>query len=210
MYRTQGYDVVLRPGEGDLPPFAKDFKVELLGRKGAGGVLVAVKKNRLALAADQELPRYAAEIGKHPEWRFDFAILEAEEPSARDIQGAKEPSDEDIQRALEDADKLVRLGFVQAALITAWAAFEAAMRKRVLASGQPVGWGTMPRQMLTDLYTIGLIFYQDFPRLEQLYRWRSQIAHGFAPPKIEPDAIEFLRGVARRLLEESQVAAQPA
>ncbi len=84
------------------------------------------------------------------------------------------------------------------------------MRKRLLASGQQVGWGTMPRQMLTDLYSIGLRSFQDFPRLEQTYRWRSEIAHGFAPPKLEPDAIEFLTGLARRLLEESQAVKQPA
>ena len=209
-YRGQGYDVVLRPGAGDLPPFAKDFKLELLGRKGAGGVLVAVKKNRVELAADKELSRYAAETRNHPGWRFDFAILEAEEPSARDLQEAKEPSDEDVWRTLADADKLVGSDFLLAALTTAWAGFEAAMRKRLLASGRKAGWGTMPRQMLTDLYSVGLLSFEDFPRLEQLYRWRSEVAHGFAPPKIEPDAIEFLTGVARRLLEESQAVKQPA
>jgi hypothetical protein len=145
-YRGQGYDVVLRPGVGDLPPFAKDFKLELLGRRGTGGVLVAVKKDRATLAADKELPRYAAETRNHPGWRFDFAILEAEEPKARDVQGAKESSDEEVRRTLEDADKLVRSGFIQAALTTAWAGFEAAMRKRLLASGQEARGGAMPRQ----------------------------------------------------------------
>ncbi len=209
-YRGQGYDVVVRPGSGDLPPFAQDFQLELLGRKGAGGVLVAVKKNRTELAADKELPRYAAETRNHPGWRFDFAILEAEEPGARDVQGAREPSDEDVRRALGDADKLVESGFIPAALTTAWAGFEAAMRKRLRASGQKVGWGAMPRQMLTDLYSAGSLSPQDFSRLDQLYRWRSEIAHGFAPPKLEPGAVEFLTGAARRLLEEPQAVKQPA
>ncbi|MGH7226468.1 MAG: hypothetical protein ACRELF_24900, partial [Gemmataceae bacterium] len=150
-----------------------------------------------------------AETGKHSEWRFDFAILEAEEPRARDVQGAKEPSDEDVRRALVDADKLAGSGFLLAALTTAWSGFEAAMRKRLLASGQDAGWATMPRQMLADLYSLGLLSFQDFPRLEQLYRWRSEIAHGFAPPKIEPDAIDFLTAAARLLLEESGAAKQP-
>lgn len=210
IYRGLGYEVVVRPGVEDLPPFAKDFKLELLARKGAGGILMAVKKNRMEMAADKEMPRYAAETWKHPEWRFDFAILEAEDPEARNVQGAKEPSDEDIREVLEDADKLAGTGFLRAALTTAWAGFEAAMRKQVLASGQKTGSGTMPRQMLADLYSAGLLSFQDFPRLEQLYRWRSEIAHGFAPPTIEPDAIEFLTAAARRLLEESQAARQPA
>ena len=209
-YRSQGYDVVVRPGALDLPEYAKGFKLELLGRKGTGGVLVAVKRNRTEFAADKELSRYAAETRNHAGWRFDFAILEAEEPRAREVQGAKESSDEDVRRALEDADKLVRSGFMQAALTTAWASFEAAMRKRLLASGQKAIGGTMPRQMLVDLYSVGLLSFQDFPRLEQLYRWRSEISHGFAPPKFEPDAVEFLAGIARRLLEESEAVRQSA
>ena len=210
MYRGHGYDMVLRPVAGDFPPFAKDFQVELLGRKGAGGVLVSVKKNRSEVAADQEITRYAATTRNHPEWRYDLAILEAEEPGARDLKGAKDPSDEDIRRALDDADKLVRLGFIQAALTTAWAGFEAAMRKRWLAAGLNAGGGTMPRQLLSDLYTVGLLSFQDFPRLEQLYRWRSEITHGYAPPHFEPDSIEFLTGLARQLLEEPQTVTQTA
>ena len=29
-YRSLGFKIVLRPGPADLPPFAKDFKVEIL------------------------------------------------------------------------------------------------------------------------------------------------------------------------------------
>jgi len=74
MYRGQGYDIVVRPMAGDLPPIAKDFRVELLGRKGARGALVSVKKNRSELAADQELTRDAATTRDHLGWRFDFAM----------------------------------------------------------------------------------------------------------------------------------------
>lgn len=209
-YRDQGYEIVERPTAGDLPSFAKDFRVELLGRRGPEGVLVAAKKNRTEVGEDGELPRYAAQVREHPGWRFDLAILEAEDPMMRDIQGAKEPSDEDVRQVLDDAGKLVRSGFVPAALTTAWAGFEAAMRKRMQSSGQKSGWSIMPRQMLTELYSDGFLSYEDFPRLEQLYRWRSQIAHGFCPPRLEPDTIAFLTNAARQLLDESQNVKQPA
>jgi hypothetical protein len=209
-YRSQGFDVVVRPGKNDLPPFAKDFAIELLGRKSDGGVLVSVKKTRLEMAAEKDLSNYAAETRKHPGWRFDFAILEAEEPRAREVQGANELSDDEILSAAEDAGKLAGSGFLRAALTTAWGAFEAAMRKRMLASGQKAGWGAMPRQMLADLYSLGLLTYQDFPKLEQLYRWRSEVAHGFAAPNIDRDSIDFLTTAARRLLEESRPIKQPA
>ena len=42
-YRAQGYRVVVRPGPDDLPPFAKDFKVEILATRADGNVLVSAK-----------------------------------------------------------------------------------------------------------------------------------------------------------------------
>src|SRR5437763_15778492 len=74
-YKAQGYQVVVRPGPGDLPDFAKDFKVELVGRRGSEGVLVAVKPTRDDVAADPELPLYAEIIGMWYRWSFDLAIL---------------------------------------------------------------------------------------------------------------------------------------
>ena len=52
LYAGQGFQVVVRPGPEDLPPFARDFKVEILGKRAAEGVLVAVKRNREEMAAD--------------------------------------------------------------------------------------------------------------------------------------------------------------
>src|SRR6476660_1437036 len=95
VYRGQGYDVTVRPSPDQLPPFAKDFKVEIVGRRGAEGVLVAVKKDRDEVAADGNMQRYAEITGTQPGWRFDFAILEAENPKAREVRGAQEFSGDD-------------------------------------------------------------------------------------------------------------------
>jgi hypothetical protein len=63
VYAGQGYRVVVRPRPEDLPSFAKDFKVEVVGRRAAEGVLAAVKKNREEMAADADMPRYAEVTG---------------------------------------------------------------------------------------------------------------------------------------------------
>jgi hypothetical protein len=65
-YRGQGYDVIVRPNPDQLPPFAKDFNVEIVGRRGAEGVLVAVRKNRDEVAADNDMQRYAEITGTQP------------------------------------------------------------------------------------------------------------------------------------------------
>jgi uncharacterized protein YutE (UPF0331/DUF86 family) len=208
VYRRQGYNVTLRPGPDQLPPFAGDFKVEIVGRRGSEGVLVAVKKNRDEVAADSNMQRYAEITGSQPGWRFDLAILEAENPKARDFRGAREFTDEDIRHTLVEAGEINRMGFSRFAVVAAWAALEAAMRLRLRASGQEAGWGSVPRQMLKELYSAGLLSPDEFHRIEQAFQLRNQVAHGFTFPSSEPgnpDAtvVEFLSDIARRLVSES-------
>jgi hypothetical protein len=125
-YSDQGYQVLLHPTAAQLPDFARDCKVEMLARRGNGGVLASVKKNRGEVAADPKMPRYAEVTGEQPGWRYDFTLLEAEEPGAREARGAKDLSGEDIQQTLSEAEEMARLGFVRAAVLTAWSALEAA------------------------------------------------------------------------------------
>lgn len=209
-YEGHGYKVVVRPGPEDLPAFAKDFKVELLARRADEGVLVSVKKNRQEMEADKDMPRYAEITSAHPGWRYDFAILEAEEPGAREMRGAQDFSREDVIRTLGEAEEVARMGFTRAAVITAWSALEAAMRMRLRASGETAGWGTTPRQMLNELYSSGVLMGDEFARLERLYQVRNQIVHGFASPTSDAEMVPFMAGLARRLVDESRPAKQTA
>ena len=206
-YASQGYQVTIRPNPEALPSFAKDFKIEILGKRGTEGVLVAVKKDRDEVAADSNLTRYAEITGLQKGWRFDFAILEAENPSSREIDGARDFSEEDIEKSFGESLDMVRLGFLRPALITAWAGFEAAMRLRLRAAGERAGWGSPPRSMLNELYSNGVINVEEFRKLETLSRMRNQIVHGFISPLAsEGGAVQFLCDIGRRLIEESQDA----
>jgi len=203
-YTDQGYDVVLRPHPEDLPLFAKDFKVEIVGKRAHGGVLVSVKKNRQEMAADKEMPRYAEITAAQPGWRYDFAILAGDEPGARRVLQAQEFSTEDIRKTMNEAEAMVRQGFVRPAVITAWSAFEAAMRRRLRADGEEASWGTVPRQLVSDLAAAGVFNRDEFLQLERLYQIRNQIVHGFASPASDEGAVQFLTGLTRRLLDERQ------
>ncbi len=63
LYADRGFQVTLRPRPDDLPAFAGDFKIEILGKRADQGVLVSVKKNRTEVAADSNMPRYAEITG---------------------------------------------------------------------------------------------------------------------------------------------------
>src|SRR5207253_3082188 len=59
-YRAEGYQVTLRPGPGDLPPFAAGFRIDLLAAKGTERVLVQVKVDREELQKDPDSGRVVA------------------------------------------------------------------------------------------------------------------------------------------------------
>jgi hypothetical protein len=206
-YARQGYQVTIRPDPKALPPFARDFKIEILGKRGTEGVLVSVRKDRDEVAADSSLTRYAETTGLQKGWRFDFAVLEAEKPSTNEIDGANDFSEVDIHKSFDEALEMVRVGFVRPAVITAWAAFEAAMRLRLRAAGERAGWGAAPRSMLNELYSNGVINAEEFRKLETLFRVRNQIVHGFiSPVASEGGTVQFLSDVGNRLIEESRTA----
>lgn len=212
-YRGQGYNVTVHPAPDDLPAFARDFKVELLGQRGGEGVVVAVRRNRDEVAADADMQRYAEVTGTQPGWRFDFAILEAENPKARELGGTQELSERDILKSLEQAEALSRMGFSRFAVVAAWAALEAAMRKRLRGFGQEAEWPSMPRQMLKELYSAGELSPDEFHRVDMATRLRNEIVHGFAPRLSNADyseasEVQFLSDLSRRLVSELQPEAQ--
>src|SRR5206468_2050575 len=101
-YREQGYQVVLRPGPDDLPPFAKDFKVEIVATRADGGVVASVKASAKDFETDRELSRYAEVIGKYPQWRYDvFAVGPPEASSPEDKRETRDLTEAEIGKALD-------------------------------------------------------------------------------------------------------------
>jgi hypothetical protein len=205
-YRAQGYKVVVRPGPGDLPDFAKKFKVEIVARSDAGSALISAKKSPSDLQSDPSVASYAEITEKQPGWRFDLVVLGSDDSAMPPRNEAKEPSEEDIHRSLADVERMLQAGFVQQALIAAWAVLETAMRRRLHAEGEDADWGTSPRTMLNELYSSGILQSSEFRDLEGLFQARSAIVHGFTSPVINKNAIQLLADTARRLLMESQPA----
>jgi hypothetical protein len=112
-----------------------------------------------------------------------------------------------IDKAFAESLEMVRAGFARPALITAWAGFEAAMRLRLRAAGERAGWGSAPRSMLNELYSNGVIGVEEFHKLENLFRVRNQIVHGFISSLVsEETSVQFLSKLGRRLIEESRTA----
>ena len=209
-YRSLGFKVVLRPGPDDLPPFAKDFKVEVLATGADGNVLTSAKASPLEVEADPNLSRYAEITEKQPGWRFDVLVLGPDDGLPKVERQASEPSEADIRRTLDEVERMLQAGFSASSFAAAWGALEAAMRRRVRAGGGEAGWGTMSRTMLNDLYSSGAISTSVLRDLEGLFQVRSAIVHGFSATAVDPGAVRFLVDTTRLLLAEVQPVKQTA
>ena len=93
-YRSLGFKVVRRPGPDDLPPFAKDFKVEVLATGTDGNVLTSAKASPLEVASDPNLPRYGETIEQQPGWRFEVLVLDPAAGLPKQERPAVEPSED--------------------------------------------------------------------------------------------------------------------
>jgi hypothetical protein len=209
-YRSQGYQVMVRPGPDALPPFAKDFHVEILARRADTNVLASAKASPSEMQADPNLSTYAEVIEKHPGWRYDVFVVGPDAEATPEKADVKAQSEEEIRGGLDDAERMLRGGFIAQSVIAAWAALESAMRHRLRGQGSEAGWGTSPRTMLNELVSSGVLSISVFRDLERLFQLRNIIVHGFSAPAIEPGAVQFLVDTARRLLDEPRPAKQTA
>lgn len=209
-YRNLGFNVVLHPSPDDLPPFAKDFQVQVLAKKDDGSVLAVAKASPSELQADSEVARYEEVTAKQPGWRLDVFVLGPDVATVPTNGEVQEPGDDEVRRAISDAQRMLKEGFASQAIIAAWGVLEAAMRRRLAAEGRTPTSATSPRTMLNELFSAGVFSNSKFRDLEGLFQLRNIIVHGFAVPPFSPSAVELLLHTASELLEPFPQAKQTA
>jgi len=162
------------------------------------------RKSQSDLEADLELPRYAGSPRKSPVWRFDLIVLGPENQPIPDKREAAEPSEEDIRRAMGDVERMLQAGFVQQALIAAWAVLENCNAQETSGKREEAGWGSSSRTMLNELYSDGVLQSSVFRDLEGLYLARALSFMGSRPELLRTAPCSSSSGLARMLLDESR------
>jgi len=203
-YRDEGYDVVLLPRGDRVPPFVAGFDLDLIATRGNEGVIVEIKTNRIDLSRDQQLTRLAEIVDARPGWRLDAVVLERETPIERAAQDASEPSDEQLAQILNAAEELAEKGYAPYAYVVAWGGLEAAMRR--VRGGAELHGRTTPTELMRSLYGNGFLTREQFDRLRDSYRIRTQVVHGLVPPNVDPDLVRDVTATARYLAHDEEVA----
>ena len=203
-YRNEGYDVIVAPRGDQVPSFAAGFQPDLIATRRSEGVVAVIKTNRIDLSRDPQITRLAEIVEAQSGWRLDVIVLEPETAVQRAAQGAAEPSDEQLVQILKTADELADQGYSPYACVVAWGGLEAAMR-RIGDEAQSYG-RTSPNEFIQALYSNGFISREQFNKLKEAYKVRSQVVHGLIPPEVDPALVRDVTATARYLLASQEVA----
>jgi hypothetical protein len=128
---------------------------------------------------------------------------ESKESDEIPVSDQREPSPEQIREMLAEADQATAGGALRAALMSAWAGLEAALRRAVLRAGGQGRIGIQPSILLRELFSAKELTSEEHATLEKLRQIRTSVAHGLAPLPIEPHMIDQLKSITERLLGPS-------
>lgn len=196
-YRERGYDVSVDPDDGlGLPP---GYRPDLVVRRGEETVVVEVA-SRTSLASEPRIREVAQLVEARPGWRFEL-ILVGEEPVAAP-PGAVPSGRGDVERTLEESRALAASGFTGPALLSGWAATEAALRLLLRSEGiEPRSLALAP--LLKQAAEEGLLSKPEYHGLARSLAQRNALAHGFQVDGVDPASVSALLSLAERLIEEA-------
>ena len=195
-YEQRGYAVFREPGNVGLPFDLGSYKPDIVARKGDEGLIIEVKASTSRISIDQ-FQELAETVREHPGWRFLLVTLQ-DLPVSEDAE--RFLSWNELKTKLAQARMLVSDGMFDAAALYAWAIFEAAMRKRAVATATPVE--RLPATtLMSHLYTLGHMDVDAFAIAKEFLALRNPIAHGLGTVH-DDEAIEKFLQIASRLLSE--------
>jgi len=209
-YREMGYTIVLEPGPQDLPAFLHGMHLDAIAHKDQEHVAIEVKSPS-SLQWNEDLVRLANAVKSEPGWRFDL-IAQPLLGDLRDQEYYRRKYDvipvADIERHLETSRRLASQKDFDAALIIAWTALEATLRRLALQNDVSLATQSRPH-LLKALASQGVITRMDYQALERSLDVRNRIAHGHVA---EIDLARLLPSVlkrAERLLKDELLNRRP-
>lgn len=197
-YRVQGYEVAVEPPPHELPDFLSGFQPDLIVTRGGETTVIEVKSRR-SLAAETQARQIARLVEGRLGWRFELVIISSE---PLDSPGSVAFDQAGVQRALEEARSLLTNGYTGPALLSGWAALEAALRLLLDVEGVELRRPT-PAHSLKQAVEEGLISRDDYRSLSALMEGRNAMAHGFESESVSSANVSDLLDQAQRLLNEA-------
>lgn len=186
-YRSRGYNVSVRPGARELPPFLAAFQPDLIATANHDNVVVEVRSS-VDLMSDV-LVKLAEAVESQHGWRLEVAVVNPVAAAEVPVRGEL-VADDRVESLLREAQMLNRERHHEAATILAWSAAEAVFRRLVSTRGiaaERKSSGTVLKQM----YVLGLIDSDQYDSFSRAMEFRNAFAHGYTA-SVSPEVIDRL------------------
>lgn len=201
-YEFEGYDVFVHPPKGLVPPFVEPFRPDAIALKGDGGLIIEVKVGRQR-SPNGELAALAQRIQDHKDWKL-LVFYDDDLPAEAPIHP---PSITRIETELEEVEGLAAAGQSRAAFLVGWGAFEAVARALIERDGATLSRPPSALTLAEYLERNGLLDEAESRTLRLLVTARNAAVHGDLSHSIEPNEVDALLDIGRRLLDQLK---QPA
>jgi uncharacterized protein YutE (UPF0331/DUF86 family) len=77
---------------------------------------------------------------------------------------------------------------------------------RRIRDGAEIYGRTTPTELMRTLYGNGFLSREQFDRLKESYKIRSQVVHGLVPPQVDPELVRYVTATARHLVHAEEAA----
>lgn len=205
-YRDKGYEISFHPNPEDLPDFLRNYRPDMIVRRGDEAVIIEVKSRRsLNSSSRQYLQNLAQSVEQHPGWRFELVMTNPEDAvySPKAESSLQQP---EIETRLQVARQLATQ-HPESAILYSWSLVEATLR--LVAEHEGMSLQRLdPLYLVKQLVTEGVISRSEYQLLMDALSLRNAIAHGFKATQITQESVYQLIDVAEQLLKTLHISAE--
>lgn len=205
-YRDKGYEISFHPNLEDLPDFLRNYRPDMIVRRGDEAVIIEVKsRHSLNSSSRQYLQNLAKSVEQHPGWRFELVMTNPEDTvySPKAESSLQQP---EIETRLQVARQLATQ-HSESAILYSWSLVEATLR--LVAEHEGLSLQRLdPLYLVKQLVTEGVISRPEYQLLMDALSLRNAIAHGFKATQITQESIYELIDVVEHLLKTLLTSAE--
>lgn len=195
-YRKQGYEVLIEPRKEQLPAVLTPFQPDMIARNNEETVVIEIKSRR-SLSKSPEMEALAAVIQQQAGWRFELIVTNPKDQGDLIEKQDDLLANQDILARLEEARILLHQEHGEAAVLLAWSAAEAMLRRLLIQEG--VSAENTAASMLKNLFAHGLIDQDQYDTLRQGLETRNTILHGYKDTELSIDLTNKLLNAIEQL-----------
>lgn len=196
-YQSKGYKVFVEPSRDNIPDFLGDFKPDIIARSANDNIIAEVKiSSKLHKNDFNYLETIARIVEQQNDWRFDLIFTNPKEIDEN--EGKLFINDTENSKRIELAKKTLD-DDISLAFIMLWIVLESVLRQKgnIEISNKTVN------VLIKNLYSVDEISYLEYKKLDDLFKLRNNIVHGFYSA-IDRSDFDALLQIIQKITGESK------